>query len=100
MSVAGGHSEEFDARWFGWVNPAAKAVRAAREFGDTVSAVATSWPMPSEYLALAEQPVPEVATGVKPNDGPDNAATLSTARAHRLQAVDAALYSDLVGSDE
>ncbi|SOJ57056.1 hypothetical protein MSIMFB_04534 [Mycobacterium simulans] len=99
MPVAGGHSEEFDARWFGWVNPADKAVRAAREFGDTVSAVATSWAMPSEYLA--EQPVPEVATGVKPNDGPDNAAaTLSAARAHRLQTVDAALYSDLVGSDE
>nr|WP_319381971.1 chemotaxis protein [Mycobacterium marinum] len=99
MPVAGGHSEEFDARWFGWVNPADKAVRAAREFGDTVSAVATSWAMPSEYLA--EQPVPEVATGVKPNEGPDNAAaTLSAARAHRLQTVDAALYSDLVRSDE
>jgi hypothetical protein len=99
MPVAGGHSEEFDARWYGWVNPADKAVRAAREFGDTVSAVATSWAMPSEYLA--EQPVPEVATGVKPNEGPDNAAaTLSTARAHRLQTVDAALYSDLVAADD
>ena len=54
MPVAGGHGEEFDSRWFGWVNPADKAVRAAREFGDTVSAVATSWAMPSEYLG--EQP--------------------------------------------
>ncbi|WP_204815297.1 hypothetical protein [Mycobacterium riyadhense] len=99
MPVAGGHNEEFDARWFGWVNPADKAVRAAREFGDTVSAVATSWAMPSDYLA--EHPVPEVATGVKPKDGPDNAAAdLSSSRAHRLQTVDAALYSDLVASDE
>lgn len=99
MPIAGGHSEEFDARWFGWVNPADKAVRAAREFGDTVSAVATSWAMPSEYLA--EHPVPEVATGVKPKDGPDNAAAdLSSSRAHRLQTVDAALYSDLLASDD
>lgn len=99
MPIAGGHDGDFDARWFGWVNPADKAVRAAREFGDTVSAVATSWAMPSEYLA--EHSVPEVATGVKPNDGTDNAAAeLSPSRAHRLQTVDAALYADLVGADE
>ena len=43
----------------------------------------------------------EVATGVKPNDGPDNAAAdLSSSRAHRLQTVDGALYADLVASDE
>ena len=65
MPVAGGHSEEFDARWFGWVNPADKAVRAARECGDSVGAVATTWAWPSEFLA--EHPaVTEVATGVKP----------------------------------
>lgn len=99
MPIAGGHDGDFDARWFGWVNPADKAVRAARELGDTVSAVATSWAMPSEYLA--EHPSPEVATGVKPNLGPDNmSAELSPSRAHRLQTVDAALYTDLVAADE
>lgn len=99
MPIAGGHDGDFDARWFGWVNPADKAVRAARGLGDTVSAVATSWAMPSEYLA--EHPSPEVATGVKPNLGPDNmSAELSPSRAHRLQTVDAALYTDLVAADE
>ncbi|WP_156670998.1 MULTISPECIES: hypothetical protein [unclassified Mycobacterium] len=99
MPIAGGHSEEFDTRWFGWVNPADKAVRAARACGDSVSAVATSWAMPSELLS--EHPAPEVATGVKPDLGPDNAAAqLSPSRAHRLQTVDAALYADLVAADE
>jgi len=99
MPVAGWHSEEFDARWFGWVNPADKAVRAARECGDTVSAVATSWALPSEFLG--EHPAPEVATGVKPSELADNpAAELLPSRAHRLQTVDAALYADLVAADE
>lgn len=100
MPIAGGHDADFDARWFGWVNPADKAVRAAREFGDTVSAVATSWALPSEYLA--EHPAPEIATGVKPRMEPDNMAAdpSAAARAHRLQTVDAALYADLVASDE
>lgn len=99
MPIAGGHDGDFDARWFGWVNPADKAVRAAREFGDTVSAVATSWALPSEFLS--EHPAPEIATGVKPRLEPDNmAADLSAARAHRLQTVDAALYADLAAVDE
>lgn len=99
MPIAGGHGEEFDTRWFGWVNPADKAVRAARACGDNVSAVATSWAMPSDFLS--EHPAPELATGVKPDLGPDNAAAeLSPSRAHRLQTVDAALYADLVAADE
>ena len=100
MPVAGGHSEEFDARWFGWVNPADKAVRAARALGDTVSAVATSWALPSEFLG--DHPaVAEVATGVKPIGVVDNpAAELLPSRAHRLQTVDGALYADLLAADE
>lgn len=99
MPIAGGHDADFDARWFGWVNPADKAVRAAREFGDTVSAVATSWALPSELLS--EHPAPQVAYGVKPSLEPDNAAAkLSQPRAHRLQTVDAALYADLVAAGE
>ena len=99
MPVAGGHSEEFDARWFGWVNPADKAVRAARACGDNVGAAATTWVWQSEFLA--EHPAPEVATGVKPISAVDNPAVeLLPSRAHRLQTVDAALYADLVAADE
>lgn len=100
MPVAGGHSEEFDSRWFGWVNPADKAVRAARECGDSVGAVATTWAWSSEFLA--EHPaVTEVATGVKPVGAVDNpAAELLPSRSHRLQTVDAALYTDLVAADD
>jgi len=99
MPVAGGHSEEFDARWFGWVNPADKAVRAARECGDSVGAVATTWAWQSDFLA--EHSAPEVATGVKLAAAVDNpAAELLPSRAHRLQTVDAALYADLVAADE
>ena len=43
MPVAAKFDEDFDARWFGWVNPADKAVRAARACGDDVGAVATTW---------------------------------------------------------
>ncbi|GAB4999394.1 hypothetical protein [Mycobacterium avium] len=102
MPIAGGHDADFDARWFGWVNPADKAARAAREFGDTVSAVATSWALPSEYLAEHPSPPPPVATGVKPRLEPDNMAADPSAasRAHRLQTVDAALYADLAAADE
>ena len=100
MPVAGGHSEEFDARWFGWVNPADKAVRAARACGDSVGAVATTWAWPSEFLGEAPA-VTEVATGVKPVCVVDNPAVeLLPSRAHRLQTVDAALYADLVAADE
>ena len=100
MPVAGGHSEEFDARWFGWVNPADKAVRAARACGDSVGAVATTWAWPSEFLGEAPA-VTEVATGVKPVGVVDNPTVeLLPSRAHRLQTVDAALYADLVAADE
>ena len=50
MPVAAKFDEDFDARWFGWVNPADKAVRAARALGDDVGAVATTWAWPSDYL--------------------------------------------------
>jgi hypothetical protein len=100
MPVAAGLDDVFDARWMGWVNPAEKAVRAAREFGDTVSAVATTWAWESEYLA--DHPaVSEVATGVPPSSATDNPATeLGLSRAHRLATVDRALYTDLKAVDE
>ncbi|WP_343709329.1 hypothetical protein [Mycobacterium sp.] len=99
MPVSAGLSDVFDARWMGWVNPAEKAVRAARECGDTVGAVATTWAWPSEYL-VDHPAVNEVATGVAPSMSENLATELGLSRAHRLQTVDAALYSDLKASDE
>jgi hypothetical protein len=99
MPVSCGLNDVFDARWMGWVNPAEKAVRAARECGDTVGAVATTWAWPSEYLA--DRPtVNEVATGVAPSMAENLATEMGLSRAHRLQTVDAALYSDLKNADE
>ena len=99
MPVAAKFDEDFDARWFGWVNPADKAVRAARALGDDVGAVATTWAWPSDYLG--EHPaVREVATGVAPGGLDTPAAELLPSRSHRLQTVDAALYGDLKAADE
>jgi hypothetical protein len=99
MPVAAGLHDEVDARWLGWVNPADKAVRAARACGDTVGAIATSWAWPSEYLA--EHPaVPQMATGVAPSIADNPATELLPSRAHRLQTVDAALYADLKAAGE
>ena len=99
MPVAAKFDDDFDARWFGWVNPADKAVRAARVCGDDVGAVATTWAWPSDYLA--EHPaVREVATGVPPAGRDTPAAELLRSRSHRLQTVDAALYGDLKAADE
>ena len=99
MPVAAKFDEDFDVRWFGWVNPADKAVRAARACGDDVGAVATTWAYPSDYLA--EYPaVREVATGAPPAGLDTPAAELLPSRSHRLQTVDAALYADLKAAGE
>jgi hypothetical protein len=93
--IAAGFDDNFDATWFGWVNPAEKAVRAARARGDAVGAVATTWGWPSEFLTDPETGVHEVASGV-PQTGSDSPASeLLSSRCHRLQTVDPALYADL-----
>ena len=100
MPVAAQFDDDFDARWLGWVNPAEKAVRAARARGDAVGAVATTWAWPSEYLEVSAESVREVAIGV-PALGADSPATeLLASRSHRLQTVDAALYADVKAADE
>ena len=99
MPVAAKFDEDFDTRWFGWANPADKAVRAARACGDDVGAVATTWAYPSDYLA-DDAVVREVATGVPPSGRDTPAAGLLPSRSHRLQTVDAALYGDLKGASE
>ena len=44
MPLAARFDEDFDARWFGWFNPAETALRAVRARGGAVSAIATTWP--------------------------------------------------------
>lgn len=95
--IAAVFNADFDARWFGWVNPADKAVRAARSLGEEVSAVATSWALPSDYLT--EDPVPEMAVGVAPSGVDSPASQLSRDRSHRLKTVDPALYAAVKGAD-
>lgn len=100
MSVAAGFDEDFDARWLGWSNPAEKAVRAARTYGDKVGAVATTWAWPSEFLEDPDEGVRQVAIGV-PHAGPDGPASeLRRTRMHRLQTVSPGLYTDLKALDE
>lgn len=100
MMTAADFDEDFDARWLGWVNPAEKAVRAARAFGDTVGAVATTWAYPSDFLSDPDDGVREVAIGV-PHAGLDSpAAELVRGRVHRLETVDPRLYADMKATDE
>jgi hypothetical protein len=100
MPIAARFDDDFDARWFGWVNPAEKAVRAARARGDAVGAVATTWGWGSDFLEDPESGVREVAIGV-PQFGSDSPASeLLPSRSHRLQTVDAALYADLQAAGE
>jgi len=100
MPITAGFDDDFDARWFGWVNPAEKAVRAAHARGDAVGAVATTWGWPSDFLEDPESGVRQVAIGV-PHAGSDSPASeLLSSRAHRLQTVDAALYADLKAAGE
>ncbi|WP_156296852.1 chemotaxis protein [Mycobacterium paragordonae] len=99
MPIAAAFDDDFDTRWFGWVNPADKVVRAARALGDEVSAVATTWAWPSEYLT--DHPaVREIATGVPPSGLDSPASELLSSRSHRLQTVDAALYAGVKAADE
>ena len=100
MPIAAGFDDDFDATWFGWVNPAEKAVRAARARGDAVGAVATTWGWRSDFLDDPELGVSEVAIGVPPTGSDSPASELLSSRAHRLQTVDAALYADLKAAGE
>jgi hypothetical protein len=90
----------FDAdRWFGWTHPAETAIRAIRNRGDLVSAVATSWPHDSELLREA---TPDFAVGVTASVSPAEAAasSLTKARSHRLETMDAGLFLDMQRADE
>jgi hypothetical protein len=94
MPLAAGLDPDFDARWFGWSNPADTALRAVQARGDAVSAIATTWPQESEEVRAATE---DVAIGVAASGGPAEAgaSTLTRGRSHRLETVDPALYHEL-----
>ena len=94
MPLAARFDEDFDARWFGWFNPAETAVRAVRARGGAVSAIATTWPRESDLVSAA---TPDVAIGVAPSSAPGDAeaAQLLTSRSHRLETVAPNLYQSL-----
>lgn len=94
MPLAARFDEDFDARWFGWFNPAETAVRAVRARGETVSAIATTWPQKSELVSDA---TPDVAIAVAPSSTPADAesAQLLSSRSHRLETVAPSIYQSL-----
>lgn len=94
MPLAARFDEDFDARWFGWFNPAETALRAVRARGDSVSAIATTWAQESIFLNEAS---PDVAIAVAPSSAPGDAeaAQLLNSRSHRLETVAPAIYQSL-----
>jgi hypothetical protein len=99
MPLAARFDEDFDARWFGWFNPAETALRAVRARGGAVSAIATTWPRESELVSTA---TPDVAIAVAPSSAPGDAeaAQLLTSRSHRLETVAPGIYQSLDQSEQ
>ena len=96
--LAAGLDPDFDARWFGWFNPAETVLRAIRDRGDVVSAIATTWVTRSELISDA---VEDVAMGVAPSGGPTDAdaSRLTRRRSHRLETINPALFDALERTD-
>jgi hypothetical protein len=94
MPLAARFGEDFDARWFGWFNPAETALRAVRARGDAVSAIATTWAQQSE---LVNDATPDVAIAVAPSSAPGDAeaSQLLNSRSHRLETVAPGIYQSL-----
>jgi hypothetical protein len=94
MPLAARFDEDFDARWFGWFNPAETALRAVRARGDAVSAIATTWAQRSE---LVDDATPDVAIAVAPSSAPGDAeaSQLLNSRSHRLETVAPGIYQSL-----
>lgn len=94
MPLAARFDEDFDARWFGWFNPAETALRAVRVRGDAVSAIATTWAQHSEMVTDA---TPDVAIAVAPSSAPSDAeaSLLLNSRSHRLETVAPGVYQSV-----
>ena len=94
MPLAARFDDDFDARWFGWFNPAETALRAVRARGDAVSAIATTWAQRSE---LVNDATADVAIAVAPSSAPGDAeaSQLLSSRSHRLETVAPGIYQSL-----
>lgn len=98
LLLVAGQDPQFDARWFGWLNPAETVLRAIRARGDTVSAIATTWPHESEEV---NDTVPNVVIGAAPAAGSaaTDASHWTPERSHRLETVDPALFEKVSRGD-
>lgn len=98
MPMTGGLDPGFDAQWFGWFNPAETVFRALRAREYEVSAIATTFMSRSE---LIDEAVRDVAVGVSPSGGPEDAEASQPlrSRAHRLETVAPGLFQDLTAAD-
>ena len=94
MPLAARFDPDFDARWFGWFNPAETVLRAVRARGETLSAIATTWIQDSIEVRSAKN---DVAIAVPPSGPPTDAdaATLTRGRSHRLETIAPGLYQAL-----
>jgi hypothetical protein len=94
MPLAAHFDPDFDARWFGWFNPAETVLRVVRSRGDAVSAIATTWAQDSEEVRSA---TPDVAIGVAPLGGPgeSEATALTRGRSHRLETIAPAIFTGM-----
>lgn len=97
MPLAGGLDAGFDAQWFGWFNPAETVFRALRAREYDVSAIATTFMSRSE---LVDEAVRDVAVGVSPSGGPEDAQASQPlrSRSHRLETVAPGLFQDLTAA--
>lgn len=95
MPLVRGMDPDFDARWFGWFDPAQTVWRSLTSRGLTVSAIATTWATPGEQVV---ENVPALASGVMPREGGPaeaDAATASKKRSHRLETLADAIWLQL-----
>lgn len=94
MPLAAQFDADFDARWFGWFNPAETVLRAVRVRGDALSAIATTWAQDSDEVRSA---TPDVAIGIAPLGAPGDAeaSALTRGRSHRLETIVPALFAGL-----
>lgn len=94
MPLAAHFDPDFDARWFGWFNPAETVLRAVRMRGDALSAIATTWAHDSDEVRSA---TPDVAIGITPAGPPSEAeaSALTRGRSHRLETIAPAVFVGL-----
>jgi hypothetical protein len=94
MPLAAHFDPDFDARWFGWFNPAETVLRAIRMRGDAVSAIATTWAHDSDEVRSATS---DLAIGIAPAGAPGEAeaSTLTRGRSHRLETIAPAVFVGL-----